>query len=126
MRILALPVSVIALLMGCEAKVAILVFVIFETIGSACRVFILAKITDFNPAHFVRDVLVQVLPPTVIALLTCYFIYPLGHGVLWMAAVLIITCAVEVFMVFLMGLTKEEKNFILSLVGGQFNRLFKK
>lgn len=126
MRILALPVSVIALLMGAEAYVAILIFLVFETIGSVCRVFILARITDFNPGHFVRDVLVQVLPPTIIALVTCYLIYPLGHGVLWMAAVLVITCAVEALMVFLMGLTKEEKNFLMSLVDGVLTKIKKR
>ena len=126
MRILALPVSIAALLMGAEAYVAILIFLVFETIGSLCRVFILARITDFNPGHFVRDVLVQVLPPSVVALAFCYFFYHLSGGILWMCVTLVATCIVMAVIVFLFGLTREEKNFILSLVGGHINRLIKK
>lgn len=115
MRILALPVSIAALIMGSEAYVAILIFLIFETMGSICRVLILAKISDFKPLYFVRDVLAQVLPPSVFALVFCYFFYHLSGGILWMCITVIATFFVMVGVVLFVGLTREEKYFIMSL-----------
>ena len=122
MRIMALPVSIIALLFGAKAWVAIFVFLLFETIGSLCRIFVLAKITEFKPSSFFRDVLFQVLPPTIIATIVCYLLNRVDIGVWWMLFVLLITCLVLVAFVFFFGLTREEKAFLTDLIKGFLNK----
>lgn len=122
MRILALPVSIVVLFTGAPAWTAILVFLIFETVGSICRVFILAKITKFNPKSFFSSVLIQILPPTIISSVLCYLLYPLGHGILWMFFVVFVICIVMIAIAYLFGLTKDEKYFIIGLLREVFHR----
>ena len=122
MRILALPASVLALIIGAQAWVAILIFVFFEFVGSLCRVFVLARITVFKPISFFRDVLFQVLPPTIFAALTCFLLYGIRTSVWWMLIVSFITCSVMIASVCFLGLTNEEKAFLTNLVKGFLHR----
>lgn len=118
LRLLALPVSVIFLFMGYDAWVAVLIFLVFETIGSISRVYILSKISAFRPSSFIKDVVVDVSLPLILSFLFCILIYPLGAGVLWMLFVILITVALLVLLVYICGLTRDEKVFVSSLVKG--------
>ena len=123
LRILALPVSCLALYYGAKAEVAILIFLIFETLGSCARVFILSKISDFKPSFFLRDVLIHVVPPFFASYLVCYFIYPLSSGIVWMIIVFIISVLTLGICVFLFGLTKDERQFVNSMLTPIINKI---
>lgn len=118
MRILALPVSWIFLHYGSEAYVAIFVFLIFESIGSFCRIIILSKITDFKISYFVKDVFLRIIPPTLVSLLFCYFVYPLNSGIGWMIAVVVVSCLLYAVSAYIFGMTKEEKVVLQSFGKG--------
>ena len=123
LRILALPVSCLALYLGAKAEMAIMVFLIFETLGSGARVFILSRISDFKASFFLRDVLLHVVPPILISYLVCYFVYPLSSGIVWMIVVFIISGFILGICVFLFGLTKDEGHFVYSIVSPIINKL---
>ena len=112
LRILALPVSIFALLLGAEAWVAIFIFLVFETLGSLSRIIVLSRISDFKPVTFFKSVLKDVTIPTLCTSLFCCFIYPMGSGILWMIACILVTILLLVIAVFFTGLTIEERSFI--------------
>lgn len=122
MRILALPASWVFLHYGSTAWVAIFVFMIFETIGSFCRIIILSKITDFRIKDFVNDVFIRIIPPTIVALLFCYLVYPVKSGVVWMIVVTLASCVIYAVSAYFIGLTKEEKKVLQSLVSDFFSK----
>ncbi len=115
MRILALPVSWVFLHYGSPAWIAILIFLIFETLGSFCRIIILSKISDFCIKDFFNNVFVQIIPPTLVTLLFCYFVYTLRSGITWMLIIALLSFFIYFGLVYLFGLTKEEKNVIYGL-----------
>lgn len=114
MRILALPVSWVFLHYGSPAWVAIVVFLVFETIGSLCRVIVLSKITDFKIRYFVNDVFFRIIPPTIVSLLFCYFVYPLRTGIAWMIVIVLLSCVLYAISAYFVGLTKEEQKVLQS------------
>lgn len=122
MRMLALPVSWVFLHFGSPAWVAIFVFLVFETVGSFCRIIVLSKISDFCIKSFFNNVFVQIIPPTLVTFFFCYFVYPLRSGIVWMLVVIITSCLIFAGLVYLLGLTKEEKT---TLVGVWFSILSK-
>ena len=112
LRILALPVSAIALFIGAQAWIAILIFFLFETLGSFCRIFVLSMISNFKVVYFFSDVLIKVLLPTLVSFLICCYIYPYGSGIGWMISVAVVVATSLSVLVFITGLTKEEKAFV--------------
>lgn len=126
LRLLALPVSVIILYKGYDAWVAVLVFFVFETVGSISRVFVLSRISDFKPMSFFRNVVMDVSLPLVVSFLFCYYIYPLGTGLLWMFLVVLMTVTILAGLVYICGLTGEEKVFISGLIKGIVSKFYVK
>ena len=120
MRVLSLPVSIIALKMGAEAKTTILVFLIFETIGSFCRVFILSRISSFKSKTFFQKVFLKIIPPTVFALVVCYWLYNMKNSIVWMIIIMFVTWLVLILTVWMIGLTKEERFFLIDLLKSLF------
>lgn len=123
LRLLALPFSIIVLLLGYEAWVAIFIFFVLETAGSLSRVIILSRISDFKPSLFFKDVISDVFIPLTVSFLACFLLYPIGSGILWMLFVIAITVLLFILLVFIFGLTGEEKTFLTGLVKGFFLKL---
>ena len=114
-RMLALPISWLFFYFGAPAYVAIIVFLVCETIGSISRVFILSWISDFKVSSFVRSVFLQLMPPFLISILVCIVSYRFLNGIWGMLLVCIITIISYVSIMLLFGLTKEERNSIFGL-----------
>lgn len=120
-RMLALPISWLFFRLGASAYVAIIVFLVCETVGSFSRIFILSKISDFKVSSFVKSVFFQLLPPFFFAVLACIISYHFFKGIWGMLLVCSLTVACYLITLLLFGLTKDEKNTIadlLSSVGG--------
>ena len=109
-RISALPLSWFFLKMGYPSYVAIVVFLICETLGSYSRVIILSKISEFNRKEFYKQVLFRVMPPIIISFIVCGLLYHWLSG--WIGLIVSFTVTFFLYsgMVYYFGLTKEEKN----------------
>lgn len=116
MRFLALPVSIIALLLGAEAWVAIFIFLIFETLGSLSRIVVLSRISDFKPVSFLKNVLIDVSLPTAIPTIACILIYHIYNGLIWMLVSIMITILLLIVTVYISGLSIEERFFVRSFL----------
>lgn len=115
-RALALPVSIIALLLGAEAYVAMIIFLIFETLGSSSRVVVMSRISTLSPKTFINSVFFQILPPFLISLIVSIILYRFLNGIVGMIVVSIFTALIYAAVMYLIGLTKEEKSTIQSVL----------
>lgn len=111
-RGLAFPVSWVLLWMGYPDYVAIIVFLIFETLGSYSRVIVLSKISKFNRYDFYKQVLLKVLPPVLVAFIVCILLYHYISGWVGLLLAVVVTTIVYCLIVYYFGLTIEEKNSI--------------
>lgn len=116
LRMIALPLSWVVLLFGFSPKSAIIVFVICETIGSLSRAVVLSLISSFKISRFFKDVLAQVIAPVTLSYFICYEVYSIKSGFSWMLFAGVICIATLCITVWLIGLTHEEKQFVLSLL----------
>lgn len=116
LRISALPISWLFFHFGSPAYIAIIVFLICETLGSFSRVYILSRISDFNASSFVKAVLLQLLPPFIISFVVCVIGYHYCRGIWGMLLVCFITVLVYGVMMLKIGLTPDERKSVYEIV----------
>lgn len=121
-RMLALPISWICFRLGAPAYVAIVVFLICETLGSASRVFIISKITDFNALRFVKMVFLNIIPPFIISFIVCVAIHLITNGFWGLLISASVSALTYLILLYFIGLDGIEKGAIESFV----NSLLKK
>ena len=110
LRAMALPLSWVALrLFHAPSFVAIVIFLICESIGSLSRVFILSRISDFKVGPFFRMVLIRVSPPVVFSLGICLVLRMFLHGIGGMLCIGVVSAAAYAAIFFLFSMTGEEK-----------------
>ena len=68
LRILALPISCVFLYMGYSALIAIIIFVIFETLGSLCRVCVIKYTGGLHIRDFLYKVIFRIIPSFIITI----------------------------------------------------------
>lgn len=120
-RGLAFPVSWLFLGLGFPDHVAIIIFLICESLGSYSRVIVLSKISKFNRSDFYKQVLFKIFPPVIVAFIVCILLYYSISGGLLLSTVL--TTIVYCLMVYYFGLTKDEKNSMLGVLNSVTSRL---
>ncbi len=125
-RGLAFPVSWVVLWLGYPAYVAIVIFLICETLGSYSRVIVLSKISKFNRYDFYKQVLLKILPPLTVAFIVCILSYHFISGWFGLLFSTVVTTIVYGLIVYYFGLTKEEKNSILGIIYSIVSKLKRK
>ena len=112
-RMMSLPVSWCFLRLGCLPYVAIVVYVVCETLGSLSRVIILSRICDeFKVMDFVKLILLKILPPFLVGMGICWYLSRFAcsvWGLLWVTAVTVMIYGLAMFF---FGLSKVEQNAI--------------
>ena len=126
LRILALPISCFLLFLGYEAVIAIIVFLVFETLGSLSRVIILSKLSELKVCDFFKSVLLQILPPFAIATLVCLQLNRYLEGVWGMLANTALTIILYAVLLYFWGLTNAERKSIDQIMRSIINRLVKR
>lgn len=122
-RFLALPLSWLAFKLNADAYVAIVVFLVCETIGSLSRVFILSKISSFSIASFVHSVILQIVPLFLVSFGFCSLMYKYLHGIVGMVCVFIFSSLLYCLMTYFWGLTDVERGTIKALLKSWCSRL---
>ena len=117
MRFIALPISWLLFSLGAPAIAAIITFTICESLGSLSRVFILSRLSDFQTKTFFRSLFTQILPPALIATLCCMGFSRLVNGIWGLLLSLIITDCLYLLVMYLFGLSLDEKKSIKSIIG---------
>lgn len=116
-RISALPASWFVFRIGGEPYLAFVVLLVCELLASFSRVFILSRISDYNAISFFSAVLIKIIPSLLFEIFICYFLYNLlPHTILSMILNVIVSSILYGIIIYLIGLTKEEKNSLLDLL----------
>ncbi|MBQ8969414.1 MAG: hypothetical protein IJ064_06760 [Bacteroidaceae bacterium] len=116
LRMSALPVSIALLLLGASASMAMVVYMLAESFASVCRVIIMRRIADLKVRFFVKNVVVQILPPCLLSAGICLLVYHDLNSVWGILINVMITALVYAYLIYSIGLTSEEKNGIKSII----------
>lgn len=115
-RILGIVLSAVAFLFIHQPIIALYFFIVCESLASFSRVIVLSKISQFRIRMFIKQILIGILPSFFIAFTTCYLVYMLKDGLLWVLFSIMVTVIVYSLMTYLIGLTDDEKQSINSIV----------
>ena len=126
LRMLSLPISWIFLKLGYPAYVAIVVFVVCESLGAFSRVIILSRLSDeLNVMDFLKSILLRVLPPFLLGLGICWVLYRYVNSLWGLLLVATVTVTVYALAMFFFGLDKDERK-ALKNVATSFLQKFKR
>ena len=125
-RVLSLPVAWLFLRLGYSAYVAVGVYVVFEVITSLCRVIVLVSQNGLKYNLFFKDVFFRMAPPILVSLSVGFIMVKfLHHNLVGMCLITVTVLIVYVALMYLMGLSRYEKDIIKGMVG-KFRLRFKK
>lgn len=126
LRMLSLPISWIFLKLGYPAYVAIVVFVVCESLGAFSRVIILSRLSDeLNVMDFLKSILLRVLPPFLLGLGICWVLYRYVNSLWGLLLVGTVTVTVYALAMFFFGLDEDERK-ALENVATSFLQKFKR
>lgn len=126
LRMLSLPISWIFLKLGYPAYVAIVVFVVCESLGAFSRVIILSRLSDeLNVMDFLKSILLRVLPPFLLGLGICRVLYRYVNSLWGLLLVATVTVTVYALAMFFFGLDEDERK-ALKNVATSFLQKFKR
>lgn len=126
LRMLSLPISWIFLKLGYPAYVAIVVFVVCESLGAFSRVIILSRLSDeLNVMDFLKSILLRVLPPFLLGLGICWVLYRYVNSLWGLLLVATVTVTVYALAMFFFGLDEDERK-ALKNVATSFLQKFKR
>lgn len=126
LRMLSLPISWIFLKLGYPAYVAIVVFVVCESLGAFSRVIILSRLSDeLNVMDFLKSILLRVLPPFLLGLGICWVLYRYVNSLWGLLLVTTVTVTVYALAMFFFGLDEDERK-ALENVATSFLQKFKR
>ena len=114
-RISALPISVVLLLFGCPDSIAMVAYFLCESLASACRVFIMKRITGLSIRRFLKDVVLDITAPALLSMIVCMFMYMLSSSILGLLVSALCSALIYTIAIYRFGLTSEEKNSIRKL-----------
>ena len=112
MRVLAMPISLVLLFLGCNPIVPIIVFLLFESFGSLTRIIVMKKLYGMNIRAYFKEILFQVVPPFISSFAICLVIYHYLSGIPGIIVSFIVTIIAYAIMVYTIGLTANEKDSI--------------
>jgi len=115
-RAMALPISILSCFLGYEAYVTIVLFIIFESLGSFSRIIVMSKLHNLNPLSFIKEIVRYMIIPFILAFTICFFLNNVNHTLWYMLFNIILTSIIYATSMFLFGLTKEEKKAIVGVV----------
>ena len=123
LRMLSLPISWIFLKLGYPAYVAIVVFVVCESLGAFSRVIILSKLSDeLNVMDFLKSILLRVLPPFLLGLGICWVLYRYVNSLWGLLLVAVVTVTVYALAMFFFGLDEEERKALKNVAISFFQK----
>ena len=110
LRMVSLPISWCFLKLGYPAYVAIVVFVVCESLGSFSRVIILSKLSkELKVMDFLKSILIKVLPPFLLGMGLCWALYQYFNSLWGLLLVAVVTVIVYAVVMFFYGLSAEER-----------------
>lgn len=125
LRFSALPISIIFFICGFDAYIAMIVYVVCETLGSLSRVIIMSKITELNVLSFLQSVLFKIAPPVLVTLLFCYCTYQHYSSLFGCVGIFVGSLCLYPTLCYLISLDRSEKTAITGVIKAFLARIRK-
>lgn len=121
-----LPISYALLSLGGNVNVVLLIRCIISVVILVARLFYMKRHMGFPISRFVHEVLIKILPITVVAS-TVYFV-PIPVGSPWQKCFIIlsITVALNIFMIYMFGLDKKERTLVNQKLHFVFRKFYRR
>ena len=120
-RTLALPVSIVFCYLGCKPIITICIFLLFETMGSISRIFVISKLNELHPV-FLGKIFLRALLPFLVVTLVCWAFNSYYNSYAYMLINIGVTWLVNIFLLYMFSLTNDER----CIITGYINSLKKK
>ena len=124
-RMLALPVSWLFLFLGFSAYWSIIIFVIFESLGSISRLFVMKRLAGLRIYDFLKSVVGQIVLPFFLSFSVCFVLKNVSHELIWLAFSCVVSALTYMVSMYLIGLTSEEKKALNTIVVSMKSRFLK-
>lgn len=125
-RFMALPVSLVLFINNYPVHYAVIVFLVFEGLSSLSKVLILSKISSFKIYLFLESVFLRIIPLLIISAFVCVLLYHYLNGIWGLIFITLINSLVYISLLYLFGLTKEEKFSTQTLINSLFKLILLK
>ena len=125
-RMSALPISILFLLFGGSARIAMVVYMAFESLASICRVIVMNKLSGISIRQFMKDVILDISIPVGVSVVSCFIIYSIFKGLGGLIAATMASVLAYSLSLYFLGLTKEERESINSFVISIKRKIFRK
>lgn len=121
-RISALPISWISLHFGAPAHVAIIIFVVCETVGSASRIYVLSRQVNGSVKNFIMTAFIKIIPATLISIIICLFLYEKVNNFTGIILVFLVSVVLFIIFSYLLSFNNLEKQMLRSIVTTRTSR----
>ena len=122
-KVLSVPVAFFLLQYGYEPEWALILVLLFDLIGLIVGMFILRTLMPFKIWEYTKKVFFPIIPVTAFALLSSWQTHHfIGNEMMRFIMVVLVSTLVISLMVYLVGMTKDEKALALQLVKGKISR----
>ena len=125
LRFIALPLSVVAFYNGSDSKVAMIIYLACESVGSFSRVFIMSKITDLKIGHFFKSLLLNIIPPVIVATSISILLYNYSSTLIMCLVNLVVSIFVYSALCYLLTLDNIEKKAIVGVVKSILSKIIR-
>lgn len=116
-RALALPTSIIVALCGLPASATIVIYVIFEVIGSVSRILIVSKTNNLKSFVLIKEISLQIIFPFLLTGLLYYILSLYINSLLCIFTIaLAVVYIVYCLLIYYLGLSEIEKNIIMCMI----------
>lgn len=124
--ILEFPLVWIAFKLGADVIWAYYLYIVVRSLCLIVRLYLLKDLLDFNPMTFVKEVYARIALNTALAVIPSFLvIQTIPEGYLRLVLNLFVGCSSVAIASFFVGLTKVERNVIMSKVKNTLNRKIK-
>ena len=125
LRVLALPTALILFIFGLPAKYGMIAYLFFEILASFSRVVVMHFTTGLSISTFLRTVIVQIVPPFLLALFACWLTHHYVDGIWGIIVATFVADLLYAGLFFLFSLSQYEKIIIIRFLKSVKDRIIR-
>lgn len=122
-KILSVPISYFMLKAGYAPEWALWMVLLFDLIGLIVGMFIIRTLMPFHIWDYTKKVFLPVIPIAILSFAPCWLLHiNMSNGIIRFIIVLMVSTIVSGCLIYLTGMTKEEKILIRQLLNNRIKR----
>ncbi len=112
-KFLAIPVSIVLLIVGVNPTYALAPYVLFQFLGSFISIYYFAKYTQSSPLYYIKEIIIKLTPVVLLSSIECIIIISyVRNSVIQLLAIMTIPTLTTLMLSYRMVLTDRERDII--------------